>query len=174
MFATVIQPQKYFELFSLLWLGQVWKKSLLVSRCCEGNRTLFFVILPVAYHRICNELLAFRLAVLFMAWDKFWYTNVLPFLSSCVSIMQWHLYSGDTLGTKASVPWMVGLGFVNKKPKNKMFIFYSASESTADIISSREIHVMDKKITINLPLWCCVLNLSSAVVHQFWVTLFMC
>ena len=104
---------------------------------------------------------------LFMAWDKFWYTNVLPFLSSCVSIMPWHLYSGDTLGTKASVPWMVGLRFVNNKPKNKMFIFYSASESTVDIISSREIHVMDKKITINLPLWCCVLNLSSAVEHQF-------
>ena len=33
-----------------------------------------------------------------------------------------------------------------------MLIFYSASESIADIISSREIHVMDKKITINLSL----------------------
>ena len=33
-----------------------------------------------------------------------------------------------------------------------MFIFYSASESTADIILSREIDVIDKKITINLPL----------------------
>jgi len=29
-----------------------------------------------------------------------------------------------------------GLGFVNNKPKNEMFIFYSASESAADIISS--------------------------------------
>ena len=48
--------------------------------------------------------------------------------------IQWDLYSWDTLRTKASVPWMeVGLGFVNNKPTNKIFFFYSTSESSVVI-----------------------------------------
>ena len=59
--------------------------------------------------------------------------SLLPLFDS----LQWNLYSGDSHGTKASVPRMeVGLGFVNNLPTNKIFFIYSASESTADIISS--------------------------------------
>ena len=44
--------------------------------------------------------------------------------------LQWNHHSGDTLGTKATVPWMeVGLRFVSNQPTNKRFLFYSASES---------------------------------------------